>query len=162
MLHNNPTRQSKIVHRCPVLAWKRAMPLGWREQHSGPGTAQADLTRRLLWPWGDGSALHCPLLGKILYSSCFEQRKEDFTAAWWSLRIRVCYPLDLRISEICVLFGLCAWANLSFYPNCWSCGRSPLVHFQQNSWGFQKLAGALQLGWSLAQQQELLMADWSL
>lgn len=85
------------------------MPLGWREQQSG--TAQAYLTRRLLWP---------PLSsnGENLCSSCFEQRKEHFIAAWWILRILICYPLDLKITETWLgtflLFGLCVRANPTF------------------------------------------------
>lgn len=44
-----------------------------------------------------------------LCSSCFEQRKEHFTTAWWSLRIQICYPLDLRITETCVKHFSSVW-----------------------------------------------------
>lgn len=154
MLHNNPTGQSRIVHP--------ALPLGRREQQSGPGNAQADLSGRMLLPPGEHSGLHSPLLEKIAAPPALNKERNISQLAWWILRIQICCPSDLRITERRVNSFSPVW------PVCPSkAPPSPPVAghvagatcaFSGNSWARQKLAGALQLGWSLAQQRELLMA----
>lgn len=155
MLCKNNTRQSKIVHCCPALTWK------WCD---APGPEGAGVTPRdgpsLMSPGGccgPGERVLVPTVlswGKSLGLLLWTQ---EWMSVIWILSIWICFPLNLRTTETSVNHFSAVWpvCQGTFYPKCWLHGRSPLVPFQQNSWALRELAGALQLGWSLASQQEL-------
>lgn len=99
MLHNNPTRQSKTcasleVGQCP-----------W----AGGSSRQAQGLHKPILDPGRRVQASTVLFGENLCPSCFEQRKKHFTAARLILRIQISWPLDLRITEICVTYFSSVW-----------------------------------------------------